>query len=386
MVPSKVVLGALVVLAILGATIYVMCLPEVTIEETGLWLKPLYVYVEKEYEPVWISKASIGQYSLEAHVTGVPWISYNKSYCASTCLQMIAYKYDIKEPVEYFNFLMGFTYGASLETFDNIATFIPGLDPIPGFRQASSYLGLQYHYLVTSDRKLFLDTCKYLVSQDIPVILPVDAGKLYNLSYPAPHFILLVGYKDKAIYVYEPVMGQEKFSFNEKGLEFSEETIMEANKALNKLFHMPWKHSLIYFVKKGEPVKDLTPLLKILGEAQIGSKFFTVFTGAKAVKALANYTAQGKIVLEAQMFGIHLAMISRFDNSRFLKIRFPDNELVVEAANKLEEAAKIYKKILELMRNGITTYEKEQIVNLLFQAAKCEEEAGKLLVKAYQRA
>ncbi|RLG72195.1 MAG: hypothetical protein DRO23_10815 [Thermoprotei archaeon] len=259
---------------------------------------------------------------------------------------MVAYKYGIEEPVKYFNFLKGFIYGASLETFDNIAIFIPGPDPIPGFRQASSYLGLQYHYLVTSDRKLFLDACKYLVSQDIPVILPVDAGKLYNLSYPAPRFILLVGYKDKAVYVYEPVMGEEKFSFNEEGLEFSEETIVEANKAFNKLFHMPWKHSLIYFVKKEEPVKDLTPLFKILGETQIGSKYFTAFTGAKAVEALANYTAQGKIVLETQMFGIHLAMISRFDNSRFLKTRFPDNELVVEAANKLEEAAKIYEKNL----------------------------------------
>ncbi|RLG71762.1 MAG: hypothetical protein DRO08_04245 [Thermoprotei archaeon] len=382
MVPSKVVLGALVVLAILGATIYVMCLPEVTIEETGLWLKPLYVYVEKEYEPVWISKASIGQYPLEAHVTGVPWISYNKSYCASTCLQMVAYKYSIKEPVEYFNFLMSFTYGASMEVFNSFAFFIPGSDPIPGFKQASKYLGLQYHFLVTSDKKLFLDMCKYLVSQDKPVVLPVDAGKLYNLTYPALHFVLLVGYRGEMFYIYEPVLGEEKFSLDEEGVEFSKEAILEAAGVFNEVFHLPWKYSLIYFTKAGEPVKNLAPLLRKNGELQVGFKYFIICTGAKAIETLANHTAQGKINLEEQMFGIYLAMVSRFDNAKFLKTRFSDNKLVVEAASKLEEAAKIYEQILELMRNGITPHEREQIVNLLFQAAKYEEDAGKLLIKA----
>ena len=75
-------------------------------------------------------------------------------------------------------------------------------------------------------------------------------------------------------------------------------------------------------------------------------------------------------------------MVSRFDNAKFLKTRFSGNKLVVEAANKLKEAAKIYEQILKLMRNGIIPHEREQIVKLLFQAAKYEEDAGKLLVKA----
>ena len=381
-VSNRVTLGILIALAVLGAIVYVISLPEVTVEETGLWLKPFLDYIEKEYEPKWISEADIGQYPSEAHVSNVPWISYNKSYCASTCLQMVAYKYGIREPVEYFNFLMSFTYGASMEVFNSFAFFIPGSDPIPGFKQASKYLGLQYHFLVTSDKKLFLDMCKYLVSQDKPVILPVDAGKLYNLTYPALHFVLLVGYRGEMFYIYEPVLGEEKFSLDEEGVEFSKEAILEAAGVFNEVFHLPWKYSLIYFTKAGEPVKNLAPLLRKNGELQVGFKYFIICTGAKAIETLANHTAQGKINLEEQMFGIHLAMVSRFDNAKFLKTRFSDNKLVVEAANKLEEAAKIYEQILELMRNGITPHEREQIVNLLFQAAKYEEDAGKLLIKA----
>jgi len=378
---SKTIIGALLILSILGVIIYITYLPEVTFEKTGLWLKPFIEYLEKEYEPNWIDSSELGQYPLSAYVSNIPWISYNKSYCAAICLQMIAYKYGIDKPIEYFNFIMSFTYGANLLTYDS-PFFIPGSDPVSGFKQASKYLGFKYHFLVTNDEKLFIDACKYLVSKDIPVILPVDAGKLYGTQYVAPHFELLIGYENDFFYIYEPVSNSSMFIWNATGLKFSIRAVVDANKRMNEIFHEPWRHSLVYFTKEGEPTRDITPLLKRNGELQLGSKYPIGYTGAKAIEALANYTIQGKIGGEV-IFGIQLAMISRFDNAKFLRMQFSGNNLVLEAADRLHKAAEIYSEILELAKDGITVRERQQIANLLFQAAEYEEEAGNLLIKAY---
>ena len=383
---AKVNLLGIIVLIIAVASMagYVLLLPEVTIEKTALWMKFSHDFFFKQYQPKWISRAEIGSYPPSAHVTNTPWISYNKSYCASTCLQMIAYKHGIEEPIEYFNFIMGFTYGAFLMTTDG-CWFIPGGDPISGLKNASKYLGLEYHMLITNDEQLFIDTCKYLVSKDIPVILPVNMSRLYGWHGFSPHFELLVGYDENSFYLYEPVMKESKFTYGEEGMKFSVKQVVQAAGDFPSGFYEPWKYALIYFTKVGEPSDDLHKVFKQNGLMQIGFSIHDkMYSGSKAVKMLANLTVQGKISAAMLSFGLQMAAISRSDNAAFLKERFHDNAYAVAAAEELEKAAALYWQGLKLLKGGLTPSEKSQLVELLHEAAEYEASAGELLIKAGQ--
>ena len=116
----------LVVIVVLAITCYTLMLPETTMNKTSLWLKFYHDYLKEYYKPRLITKSDIGSYPQLAHVANMPWISYNKSYCASICLQMVTYKHGLNMSLGLLNFIMGFTYGAAYMQYYNFATFIPG--------------------------------------------------------------------------------------------------------------------------------------------------------------------------------------------------------------------------------------------------------------------
>ena len=379
----NIVLILIIVLAMIG---YVLHLPEVRFEKVNLRLKFQYDYIFETYKPKWLSRGDIEAYPSSHFITGIPWISYNKSYCAAICLQMVAYKYGVKEPVEYFNFIMGFTYGAYLGTFDNRVYLIPGGDPFVGYVNASKILNFEYNLLVTNDKKLFIDACRYFVSKDTPVILPVNMSRLYHLKYFSPHFELLVGYDEDGFYLYEPVQSKCIFEFGKQGYRFPVDLVVKAVEDMSVTFNLPWKYALIYFIKRGEPIKDLRKLLAVNGKLQIGRNFtldnFRMYFGSYAYKVLADYISKGKVEINNVIWSIMLAYTSRTDNAKFLRERFPDNKLVLEAAEYLTKAAKIYKKIFELAKDGVTPGDREKIVSLLKEAAEYERKAGALMIEA----
>jgi len=365
---------------------YVLHLPEVKFEKVNLRFKFQYDYIVEAYKPTWINREDIGEYPSSYFIADVPWISYNKSYCAATCLQMVAYKYGIKEPIEYFNFIMGFTYGAYLGTFDNEVYFIPGGDPFTGYVNASKFLGLEYHLLVTNDKELFINTCRYLVSKDIPVILPVNMSRLYHMKFFAPHFELLIGYDKTKFYLYEPVQSKYIFKFGKRGYNFPVDLVAKAVEDMSVGFNLPWRWAVIYFIKKGEPIRDLSTLLAINGKLQVGYNLtldnYTLYLGSYAFKALADYIDKDVVQIDSIIWSINLALTSRIDNAKFLKERFSGNKLVVEAAEYLTKAATIYKRIIDLSRDGISLKDKKEIVSLLREASIYEKEAGLLLIEA----
>ncbi len=376
------VLTVLVVAAMAG---YILTLPETTLEKTSLWLKFSHDYMVREYQPEWLTRADVGPYPPSAHVEGVPWISYSKAYCATTCLQMVAYKYGIKEPIGLFNLISCFTYGAVLIEFGEGGEcfFIPGGDPQAGFRVAAKPLGFEYHMLVTNDEELFLDACRFLVSQGKPVILPVNGARLYGHEGFMPHYELLVGYEGETFYLYEPVEAKPRFAYGERGLNFPSSLVAQAVRELSENFYHPWRYALIYLDRVGSPsLEDLSEVFIRVGEAQVGFTFHMVYTGAKAVEALADRVAEGKISLEVLELGLKMASASRADNARFLKTRFDSNEHVRLAASELEEAAKLYAEGLRLVGGGLTPAEKVRLVELLREAAGREAEAGRLLMHA----
>ena len=376
------VIVLVIVLAMVG---YVLHLPEVRFEKVNLLLKYQYDYMAEYYKPRWLSRSDIDGYFSSHFVTGVPWISYNKSYCAATCLQMIAYKYGVRKPIEYFNFIMGFTYGAYLGVFDSEVIFIPGGDPFMGYVNASRILGFEYHLLVTNDRELFIDACRYFVSKDIPVILPVNASRLYHAGYFSPHFELLVGYDDK-FYFYEPVQSNCVFEFGERGYGFPIDLVVKAVEDMSAGFSQPWRYALIYFTKTREPVEDLKLALVTNGRLQVGWNITwggqAMYLGSYAFKVLAEYVEKGRVDVESIIWSINLALVSRHDNAEFLRRQFPDNSLVLEAADCLDEAGKLYGKIIDISMDGITPEDRAEIARLLSEAAEYEKEAGLLMINA----
>ena len=376
----------LILIVVLAMTGYVLHLPEVKFEKVNLRLKFQYDYVIEAYKPRWLCREDIGTYPSSHFIPGIPWISYNKSYCAATCLQMIAYKYGIKEPVEYFNFIMGFTYGAYLGTFDNRVYLIPGGNPFVGYVNASKILNFEYNLLVTDDRELFVDACRYFVSKDIPTILPVNMSRLYHLGYFAPHFELLVGFDEDSFYLYEPVQSRCTFKFGEKGRKFSVDLVVKAVEDMSVAFNLPWKYALIYFIKGGEPAKDLRKLLDVNGRLQIGHNFtmdsYKMYFGSYAFEVLADYISRGKVRVSDMIWSIALAYTSRMDNAKFLKERFPDVRPALEAAEYLIKAADIYKKIIDIAKDGVSPEDESEIISLLKEASAYERKAGILMIEA----
>ncbi|MHC1627231.1 MAG: cysteine peptidase family C39 domain-containing protein [Candidatus Nezhaarchaeales archaeon] len=371
----------IIIISVVLMACYVLHLPEVTPERTNLWLKVYYDYVNEFYEPQWLNRGDITSYPQSTHVTGIPWISHSEPYCASTCLQMISHMYGINKSIGYFNFIMGFTYGAWLMEFDG-AYFIPGSNPFIGYINASKVLGFKYHLLVTNDEDLFLDACCYYVSQGNPVILPVDMSVLYGFEGFAPHFELMVGYNADYFYIYEPVEAKSRFSYGELGIAFPKDLIAKAVSDFSKGLGLPWKYALIYFTKSGEPTENLKDVLIWVGQLQVGGIYYSGAMGSKAIEKLANLTSAGKIDMETYNWSMAMAYISRLDNSIFLRNYFHNNSLILEAAHELEEAAMLYHQILELTQGGLTLSERTQVVNLLLQATQHEARAGQLLIEA----
>lgn len=360
---------------------YVLHLPEVTPERTSIWLKVYYDFINEFYRPQWLSRSDIPSYPQSAHITGIPWISHSEPFCASTCLQMISYRYGINKSIGYFNFIMGFTYGAWLLEADSVY-FIPGSDPFIGYINASKVLGFKYHLLVTNDKDLFLDACCYYVSQGNPIVLPVDASTLYGSEGFSPHFELMVGYNADYFYIYEPVEAKSRFSYGELGKAFPKDVVAKAVSIFSKDLGLPWKYALIYFTKSGEPREELKEVLVWVGHLQIGAVYYGSAIGSKAIERLANLTSAGKIDMETYNWSMGMAYVSRLSNSIFLRSYFHNNSLVLKASHELEEAAMLYHQILELTQGGLTLSEKTQVVDLLLQAAQHEAKAGELLIEA----
>ncbi|MEM2622642.1 MAG: hypothetical protein QXI35_07265 [Candidatus Nezhaarchaeales archaeon] len=375
----------LVALALFASATYVLNLPQPELDGTSLAVSYWHKYIMESYRPEPISPAEIGEHPSEHFIKDVPWISYRRSYCASTCLQMIAYKYGVAESIGYFNFITCFTYGAYLGTMGGMLFFIPGSDPIAGLARASEYLGFKYRMLVTADKDLFLKAVRYLIHRDLPVILPVNASRLYGGGLFSPHFVLAVGYSGDEVYVYEPVMDVEGIRYGERGIPIDAETLARAVMEMigGMGYPVAWSYALIYYAPKGEIGKDLREALRDCAELQVGMKFggatFAVFMGAQAFEALAKAIEDGKISLEMANVGLHMAIASRRDNAAFLKSAFLGEPKVLEAASMLEKAASIYEEAIETLKMGYTIEVRGKVAEKLREAASYEREAGRLL-------
>ncbi len=375
-----------IIASVVLSAVYVFSLPERVPSKVNLMMSYWYNYIQQVYKPEPIRPSEISSYPPEHLIEGVPWISYNKPYCASTCLQMIAYYYGIRKPIGYFNLIMSFTCGATLIYTNNNTFFLPYSDPLSGLASAGQYLGLKYRMLVTDNKKLFLDALRYLISRDIPVIVPVNASRLYNKSGFLPHFVLVVGYSNDVLYIYEPVATGNRARFSKHGIPIDADTLARAveDSVEGMSYPVDWKYVLIYYTPGGKIAKSLKDAIRNCAYLQIGVHYGPdrqgIYLGAKAIEKLADLVKRGQIDRETVIIGLSMAVITRYDNAMFLRSQFPDNPYLIKAAKLLYNLSKLYEKALNLLEKSYSEETREIVAKILQEAAKYEKEVGYLML------
>jgi hypothetical protein len=343
-------------------------------------------YYEGEYQPIRLTAADLGPYPAEHHLDDVPWISTDEPLCQSNSLQMVAAQRGIERPRRHFDFLMGFTYGAT--QIPGGLAFYPGTDPETGFVAAAPYLGLMRRYYTTDDKALYRDALRWYLAQGYPVRLGLDMGLLHDLGELIPHSDLLVGYDDAGFYYYETVClsgvpcepGYRPPG--EEGLYVSEERLLDAVQGQAEMLDYPWRYSLSIF----EPApleQDLEPVWMRNGQSLAGGAQYGPPQGADFIDSLADEIEQRGVSVDVDEIrpGLEVAAYVRGENATYLREAFPGEADLDRAAGLFDQAAASYQAVLGAAEDGIADEaEAGQVAAWMHAAAAAEREAGEILM------
>lgn len=342
-------------------------------------------YYEDSYGAVALTEDDVGPYPPEYRLDHVPWIGASFPVCQSTVLQMIAASHGVEAPRRHFDFLMGFTYGAS--AVPGVGFMPVGRDPEVGLRDAAPYLGLAHRYYDTDDAALYLDALRTRLAHGYPVRVPLDAAVLYGTDGRLPHNELLVGYDEVGFTYYEPVCMSPlpcepgTRAPGAPGLYVSDETLLKAVRAQSRLFFYPWRYAFVLF-EPGPRAEDLGPIWAHNGEALTGGTWYGQRTGAAAVEALAERVEKrgARIDSEDLRLGIDIAARVRHDNAAYLREAHSGEPDVERIAALLERAAEDYARVLTALDGGIAGGDEASgVAAWLRDAAAAEREAGALM-------
>lgn len=343
-------------------------------------------YYRNTYRPTPLNAGLLSDYPSEHFIATAPWISVRESLCQSTALQMIAAHHGIEQPRRYFDFLMGFTYGASYRNDFGFGTF--GTDPETGLITAAPYLSLAQRYLVTDDAALYLRALRAYLAQGYPIRVPLDMGALYGQAEAMPHNEVLVGYDAGGFTYYEPVSRPPAPSqpghlpAGQPGLYVTDERLLQAVVSASRLFDYPWRYPLVVF-EPGPARSDLTPVWKQNGQALVGGNRWGQQWGAAAIERQAGEIERlGERFDSAQIeLGLELGAATRPDNAAYLRERFGDQIDLQKAADHFDIAASCYQVALDTVRqSNAGSSVTANLVSWLRQAATAERAAGQVFL------
>lgn len=347
-------------------------------------------YYRGAYTPITLAAERIGETSAEHHLADVPWIAATLPVCQSTSLQMIAAQHGIVRPRQYFDFLMGFTYGASSLPGVEFAPF--GTDPETGLAVAAPHLGLVRRYYVTDDEALYLRALRYYLAQGYVVRLALDMGALYGAEEFLAHSEVLAGYDASGFYYYETTCiapatceaGQRQPG--DEGLYVPDERLLDAVRSQARRLSYPWRYALTIF-EPGPAEEDLGPVWKQNGQAMLGGAQYGPKMGADAIEALAERIEQRGTRSDVSEIraAMELAAQFRLDDAAYLREAFPGDPDIEQAAALFDQAVASYQAVRDAVSDGIADQaEASQIAAHLRDAATAEREIGEILLARAQ--
>lgn len=341
-------------------------------------------YYESEYKPTTLAADMIGDFPSEYHLTDVPWFSTELLTCQSNSLQIIAAQHGIQEPRNHFDFLMGFTYGATKLPGVGFSPY--GTDPEMGLMVAAPYVGLEKQYYITDNADLYRRALRSFIAQGYPVRVALDFGTLYGLSEFIAHSDVLVGYDAQGFYYYETVCIDPakceagEYAPGEDGLYVSDRILLEAVLGQSKPLKYPWRYALTIFTPAAT-VTDLKPVWTQNSVALLGGNQYGPQTGADAIEAIAEDIAQKgpKYDIESIAMGVEVAIRTRPDNATYLQQAFPEDAEMQRAAGLLDQAAEAYRAAQIALADGIADQaEADAIANEFRIAAAAERAVGEI--------
>jgi hypothetical protein len=329
-------------------------------------------YFNQVYLPVQITQSLNDPVPEEFFILDVPWYCYQNNNCQAVSLQMIAEKNGITLPIDYFNFLIGNTYGAMYTK--GAGTFFPNCDPEPGLIVAAQYLGLSRKYMYTDDQDLFLKTLRYYISQGLPVRIPWNAApamkyaihsgyfesstdwKEPSKSSFTPHSIVFIGYDSLSFYYYETIANKKFVIHGQKGIRIPDQVVLEAINSLSSKYRLPWKYMFTVF-SKDTPKTSLEKVWERNGTELMGNEFGPTYTGSLGLAAFSDAIRKEGIKMNNPIKKNALLKITktlhndRLKNADFLKNVFSEVFEIKNAAEYLLESSNNFKEIEILLDN-----------------------------------
>jgi hypothetical protein len=362
-------------------------------------------YVEKYfveiYQPTQIDveeKVYPGTHFIE----GLTWYCIEKNYlCQSSTLQMIAEKHGIEKPLDYFSFLLGYTYGAMY--VKGAGMFAAYSDPEPGFITASNYLGLERKYLVTDNPELLIKNIKYYLSKNYPVRIAWNSAPTMKFAieseyFPvpdnwkepppkafSPHSVVFTGYDSTSFYYYE-THGMDFILTGEKGIKIDHHSALEAIFSFSSRYNLPWNYMMTVF-EPGQTNGSIETIYEQIGEEMIGRVLGPTSTGSFALKGLSKGVKKEGINIfnspKKEFFARSIVTLRdiRRDNAVFLEQTFSEKAEILQIAGLLHNSVNNYQSIFEILeKENNTRDDVKSIRRLLELSAETEKEAGNLFL------
>lgn len=321
-------------------------------------------------------------------LSGITGISHSQAYCITTCIQMIGEWAGITEPIEYYNWLTAYSYGAFYK--DRFVTFMPISDVMNGITFGASHLGLRRDLYGTGDSQLITNCIKSLISQDYPVMIFYDYNVHTEDSFFFPHAALLTGYDENNFFYIEPGFSN-KFVRNETHFSRAPiETFLRGIKSFHKNFGLGDGYSCLVF-RKGEKRYDESKIwARNAGElGGIQVPMINIATGSKACLALAKEIRNNEIPewgwKKLLPVWFSFGRYSRSDNAAFIAARFGKEAPYGTLIDSFNKSSALYADIIMILENPALNESdySTRIPPLLEMIAQTESDAGKTMAEAW---
>ena len=359
-------------------------------------------YFQDVYQPVYLDDEMNRSFPDEHFISELTWFCYQKNHlCQSSTLQMIAGKHSINKPLEFYSFLLGYTYGAMY--VKGAGMFAAYSDPEPGYILAADYLGLDRKYLVTDNQQVLLRNIRYFLSKGFPVRIawnsamtmkyamesgyfprPVDWKEPAKNAF-SPHSVVFVGYDSNSFYYYE-THGKNFILEGEKGIQIDDSSVAQAIVSFSSTYRLPWRYMMTIFEEDSSSA-DLNKIWERNGEEMIGRVLGPTSTGSYAIRGLADGVKKEGIRIfqspKKEMFihTIQTLIEIRTDNAFFLEHNFRDDSDALKAAKLLHMASENYQTIVAILqKDNLTKQDAISISRLLDLSAEAEQEAGEIFI------